>query len=732
MGGKGKGSQTQTQQNQNVQYTPYGIQNLQNIYNTAANAASQPYRPYKGDMVADWNKGQQAALSNFGNLASGQSALSAANVYGTSNRYTRQAIDMIGQAARPISAGQINHYMDPYTDQVVNATMANIRENNQAQQQQLQGNAALRGTLGGDRSAVMAAELGRQQDLATNQTVGNLRSQGYSQALNAAMAQQQAKMAGGYQIGALGQSQAGLGYAGQQNDIAANQAYMGAATQKQQNNQADLNATYSQYQQMMAYPYQQAQFLASIGIPAASAMGGFQTQIGQANQTYTPPFWNLRTGGAVPFRRGGRTESPSDDNPASHYFGVGNPNASLPFHAGNPIYLPGQTIQPRSQLIGPNGVFYAGQNPSTTPNQGRVYNAVPISGASTPNEVRTYINSNPNLISYRPGPIGGRGHGGRGQQKSPGGDDMTWDPKLGRWVPKADDGSSTVYAEGGQVPMPWEMQPFSITGGGSPYPGAPGGGGMAPIQVPDSKPSPMPMPSPSPPPQQGKGPLQQIGDLTKLYNMGKKGFDSLKPAAAAPTDISAPSVGQASGATLSQGTPGGTAGFGGYGELGGSALPSANPATAVGSQFLQGQAASAPGLAAGAADTAAGAIGTAGAEAAGGLAGIGAGEAALAAGAETGLGAAAGAAGLEAIGATAATAGAAEGLTGFAALLALLSTGGRVYADGGGIDESHPPTVPESIETLRAQQNQLIRGVRKAQMFPPGTKELPLPSFSAL
>lgn len=34
---------------------------------------------------------------------------------------------------------------------------------------------------------------------------------------------------------------------------------------------------------------------------------------------------------------------------------------------------------------------------------------------------------------------------------------------------------------------------------------------------------------------------------------------------------------------------------------------------------------------------------------------------------------------------------------------------------------------PESLDTLRIQQTQLLHGVRDAQMFPAGTSELPLP-----
>ncbi len=771
--GKGKGSQTNTQQNQNVQYSPYGLQNLQNIYNSAAVAASQPFRPYEGNMVANWNDPQSDALRGFRQAANqagsdspylrrGARMMENGRQFG--NQYTRQGINMIDQASNPIGANQIQRYQDPYNNQVIDATLANINQQDTAQQQQLMGNATLRGSLGGDRSAVMQAELARTQDLARNQTIGNLRSQGYSQALNAALAEQQAQMAGGYQIGALGQSQgaqsanigqgyANLGATATQNELSANQALLAAGTAKQQNRQAELNSQYQQYQQMMAYPYQQAQFMAQIGLPATSAMGGYQTQIGETGQTYTPPFWNLNTGGAVPYAKGGNVKpgkggqqqqqqqqqqqvqyTPPQQIGAMDHYSVAPPNGGrqLPFNAGDPIYLPGQTIQPYSQLIGPNGLFYAGQNPSTTPNQGQIYNAVGVNNMRDPEQMREYMRKNwDSGLRYdstagQAMPNGKYGKGSQGHYDDNGNyiDPESITPRDYRQIYRAifgtdpngggggGGGGNTQRADGGTVPMPWEIPPPSLTGN-SPYPGigggGGGGGGMPSLPMQDSKPSPMPMSMPSPPKQESRSLTQGLGDISKLYQAGKKVGDWMKPTPTAgePLDISANAFNSAA----------------------------SNPSTAVGSQFIEGQAATSPGLAAGAATEAAGAgAGAAGAEALGGIGGASAalGEAGAAAAAETaGLGAIGSAAAGTAAEAAAASAGGFEALT---ALLALLHTGGRVYADGGAIEDGEAdraPTVPETHETLSAQQNQLIRGNRRVQMFPSGTPELPLPSGMA-
>lgn len=61
----------------------------------------------------------------------------------------------------------------------------------------------------------------------------------------------------------------------------------------------------------------------------------------------------------------------------------------------------------------------------------------------------------------------------------------------------------------------------------------------------------------------------------------------------------------------------------------------------------------------------------------------------------------------------------ASGLGGSAGLLAALKDGG--------VASGKPRTIPETLETLHAQQRQLLAGHRRAQLFPEGTKELPLP-----
>lgn len=84
----------------------------------------------------------------------------------------------------------IGAYMSPYTQAVADATYKTMR---QQQEQEMGGqlaNAIRSGAFGGDRAALAAANLARQQELATAQAMAPIYQQGYAQALGAAQQQQ--------------------------------------------------------------------------------------------------------------------------------------------------------------------------------------------------------------------------------------------------------------------------------------------------------------------------------------------------------------------------------------------------------------------------------------------------------------------------------------------------------------------------------------------------------------
>lgn len=194
---------------------------------------------------------------------------------GIAQPYFNQAQGLFNQSAAPISAGQISQYMNPYAGQV----MANLQESQGQQMQQLTGSATQQaGGVGADRIGVAQGELARQQNLASGQTLSGI----YGSALSAAQQDAQRQQASAYGIGNLGGAVQNAAQSGTQ------QLY-GMGSQQQQLNQAQLNAPYQNQLAQIAFPYQNAQYLAGITGSLAGAMGG-TTQSNQfGTNTPAPP-----------------------------------------------------------------------------------------------------------------------------------------------------------------------------------------------------------------------------------------------------------------------------------------------------------------------------------------------------------------------------------------------------------------------------------------------------------
>lgn len=379
-GGKG-GSGGTTYQTQQVQIPPEVLARYNAVNARAEQAAAQPFQPYEGQFVAPLNPTQQQAIQQTGEASTayqpyfqaataglGQAASAAYPFYGQAAESLGQgamsAMPFYGQAAQNIGQAQaagapyagmataaglagtqavnpaalnIGAYTNPYIEQVVAPTMAALRQQQAAEQSQLMGQQAMRGAFGGDRGAIAAANLARQQELASGQTEAGLRSQAYQQALQAAQQQQgvqlgaeqanRAAIAGfapqalaigqqafqqplaaaqaqqglgqglfgiGQQMaqgqlgigqGLLGygqnlaQSLAGLGQGASQTGLAGAQQLLGAGTLGQQTQQALNQALYNQYLQQQGYPFQVAQFLANIAEGTGALSGSTTTGV---------------------------------------------------------------------------------------------------------------------------------------------------------------------------------------------------------------------------------------------------------------------------------------------------------------------------------------------------------------------------------------------------------------------------------------------------------------------
>ncbi len=181
-------------------------------------------------------------------------------------------------SSAPVTPGQIQGYLNPYTQNVVDTTTNQLQHDNSQQMAQLQGNQIAQGALGGNATGVAKGILAGQQGRTLASTTAGLYQQGYGQALQAAQQQQQTGLAGA-------NATANYGISGQGAALQGAGAQIGAGTLQQQTDQARLNALYGQYAQAQAYPYQQAQWLAGIQTGVGSNLGGTTS----SNGTTTGP-----------------------------------------------------------------------------------------------------------------------------------------------------------------------------------------------------------------------------------------------------------------------------------------------------------------------------------------------------------------------------------------------------------------------------------------------------------
>ena len=156
----------------------------------------------------------------------------------------------IGGTQRAMQAPlQVGAYANPYTSAVIDRTQQDIERQRQMAMNQLGAQATAAGAFGGSRQGVaegvMAGEYGRMAgDMAAQQ-----RQQNYSQALQAAMADRQARLGAASQLGGLGQQAFQTGQTIQQNQL-----QQGLLQQGMQ--QALIDAAKGQYAGYTASPMQ--------------------------------------------------------------------------------------------------------------------------------------------------------------------------------------------------------------------------------------------------------------------------------------------------------------------------------------------------------------------------------------------------------------------------------------------------------------------------------------------
>jgi hypothetical protein len=212
--------------------------------------------------------------------------------------------------------------MNPYSQNVIDPTLAAGEQARQMGRQTIAGNAANVGAFGGSRQGVAEGVSDAQFNLGTQQQIGNMLTTGWGQALTPAynLASQQAQqgLAAGQYLGTLGQQgyNAAAGQAGNmantnlQAGLTSAAGLPGVATAEQASNQKDasmlqtigsaqqqqdqqnLNAQMGQFYEQQGWPVQNLDILLSGvgGVPYGTSSQG------AATPSYTPQTRNPITG----------------------------------------------------------------------------------------------------------------------------------------------------------------------------------------------------------------------------------------------------------------------------------------------------------------------------------------------------------------------------------------------------------------------------------------------------
>lgn len=133
------------------------------------------------DNSADWfNKAAQGTAGSFNNLAAMGAYNPKLNKTSIANASQLGPSAMVADPAT-IQSG-IAGYMNPYTDSVINNSIADVNRLTQQQQVQNAADAAHAGAFGGSRHGLVEAETNRNAQQTIADLVGNLRYQGYNNA----------------------------------------------------------------------------------------------------------------------------------------------------------------------------------------------------------------------------------------------------------------------------------------------------------------------------------------------------------------------------------------------------------------------------------------------------------------------------------------------------------------------------------------------------------------------
>lgn len=277
--GKGKSSpapssQTVTQTNLPAYARPY----FENLLKRTEAESYRPYQTYGGERIAGFTPAQEDIQRQYLGMQTPEQFGAATAGAG--------ATGLLGfnTAARGLGAafGPTQSYMSDYIQGALDPQIRELNRQAQLNQRQDALSSMQRGSYGGSRQALMAAE----RERIANQGIQDVLGRGYQSAFEAAQRQQQflggLGMQGLQQAGASSQLLGQLGTAEQAADLERLGKQQAVAAQPQALEQQRLDLAYQDFLRQRDYPLEQLGFYSNI-------LRGLPQQMGSTQLTYQQP-----------------------------------------------------------------------------------------------------------------------------------------------------------------------------------------------------------------------------------------------------------------------------------------------------------------------------------------------------------------------------------------------------------------------------------------------------------
>jgi hypothetical protein len=240
------------------------------MYDKAEEIADAPYQAYGGDMLAGFTPEQEQSFAAYQSaIGTGSGALSQAV-----NTVTGLTGAMPGDVQAHTVGDTLEDYMNPFTSNVIDSSIADMNKSRQLAMNQLSANATTGGAFGGARHGVAEGATNENYFDTVAQMVNQQQQSGYTQAMNQYMSDlsqrtdvdvinQQNQMEAMRGQGQAAQLLAGLSEQQRGQAFGDAQVLGDIGSEQQAMNQAQMDLEYQQFLEEQNYPLSQLTTLQS-------------------------------------------------------------------------------------------------------------------------------------------------------------------------------------------------------------------------------------------------------------------------------------------------------------------------------------------------------------------------------------------------------------------------------------------------------------------------------------